>query len=58
MIPWTPAAAFLTGTLGVTVAQYTPYCVLNFVSPIVGLASAATGIGLLYVNGAKKKSKA
>ncbi len=58
MIPWTPAAAFLTGTLGVTVAQYTPYCVLNFVSPVVGLLSAATGIGLLYVNGAKKKSRA
>lgn len=54
MIPWTAAAAFLTGTLGISVAEYAPYCVLNFVSPVVGLISAATGIGVIYVKGAKK----
>ena len=58
MIPWTAAAAFLTGTLGISVAEYAPYCVLNFVSPIVGLISAATGIGGVYAKGAKKKAKA
>lgn len=54
MIPWTPAAAFLTGALGMSVATYAPFCILNFVSPIVGLISAYTGIGLLYCNSPAK----
>jgi len=47
LIPWTTAGAFYTATLGVPVLAYAPYAFFNFLNPLVAIAMAAMGFGLL-----------
>ena len=47
LIPWTTAGAFYASTLGVSVLDYAPYAFLNYLNPIVSIAMASVGIGLL-----------
>lgn len=47
LIPWTTAGAFYASTLGVSVLDYAPYAFLNYLNPIISIAMAALGIGLL-----------
>jgi NhaC family Na+:H+ antiporter len=47
LIPWTTAGAFYTATLGVSVLEYAPYAILNYLNAFVSVAMAALGIGLL-----------
>lgn len=42
-VPWGTDAAFLSGVLGVTVGVYAPFCLLNYINPIVSLICAQTG---------------
>lgn len=53
LIPWTTAGAFYASTLGVPVLDYAPYAFLNYLNPIISIAMAAAGIGLLR-NGRQK----
>jgi len=47
LIPWTTAGAFYAVTLGVPVLDYAPYAFLNYLNPLISIAMAAMGIGLL-----------
>jgi len=47
LIPWTTAGAFYAATLGVPVLDYAPYAFLNYLNPMISIAMAAMGIGLL-----------
>src|SRR5436190_5235004 len=35
LVPWNTCDAYISGVLGVSTAAYFPYCVFNFVSPIL-----------------------
>ena len=47
LIPWTTAGAFYTATLGIPVLDYAPYAFFNYLNPLVSVAMAVLGIGLL-----------
>lgn len=47
LIPWTTAGAFYASTLGVPVLDYAPYAFLNYLNPVISIAMASVGIGLL-----------
>lgn len=46
LIPWSVAGAFYTGALGVSVLDYAPYALLNWLNPLVAIVFAYLGIGL------------
>ena len=52
LIPWTTAGAFYAATLGVPVLDYLPYAFLNYLNPLISIAMAAMGVGLLRRHGA------
>jgi Na+:H+ antiporter, NhaC family len=47
LIPWTTAGVFYAATLGVPVLAYAPYAFLNYLNPVISIAMAALGLGLL-----------
>ncbi|MFT5579958.1 MAG: NhaC family Na+:H+ antiporter [Paraglaciecola psychrophila] len=47
LIPWTTAGAFYAATLGVPVLDYAPYALLNYLNPLVSIAMASLGLGLM-----------
>jgi NhaC family Na+:H+ antiporter len=49
LIPWTTAGTFYSATLGVDVLEYAPYAFFNYLNPIIAVAMAALGIGLLNI---------
>ena len=58
LIPWNTCGVFLMGTLGVTVSQYGPYAMFNWLMPIAGIVMAYMGWTVADQNGvflAKKK---
>lgn len=54
MVPWSECGVFATATLGIAVLDYLPYYFLGWVTPIVAVTLAATGIGIFYTDGRKK----
>lgn len=46
-IPWNTCGVFILGTLGVGVAQYGPYAILNLVIPLISIIYAATGFTIV-----------
>ncbi len=46
LIPWTTGGAFFASTLGVSVIEYAPWALLNWLSPILAIAFAMLGFGL------------
>lgn len=42
-IPWNTCGVFIFGTLGVGVAEYAPFAILNFLCPIISIVYAITG---------------
>ena len=50
LIPWTTAGAFYAATLGIPVLDYAPYAFLNLLNPLVSIAMASLGIGLLRMH--------
>ena len=50
LIPWTTGGAFFATTLGVSVLDYAPWALLNWINPLVGMVFAYFGIGLFRKN--------
>ncbi len=46
-IPWNTCGVFILGTLGVGVAQYAPYAILNLAVPLLGIIFAITGFSIV-----------
>lgn len=42
-IPWNTCGAYMSTTLGVSPLAYAPYCVLNYVNPIISIIYGFTG---------------
>ena len=47
LIPWTTAGAFYAATLGVSALDYAPYAFFNYLNPLISIAMASAGFGLL-----------
>ncbi len=47
LIPWTTGGAFFASTLGVSVLEYAPWALLNWINPLIGILFAFLGIGLI-----------
>lgn len=47
LIPWTTTGTFYVATLGIPTLDYAPYALLNLLNPLVSIAMAIAGIGLL-----------
>ena len=43
LIPWNTCGVAQSGILGVATLAYAPYCIFNWVSPLMTMAVAATG---------------
>lgn len=46
-IPWNTCGVFIAGTLGVGVAEYAPYAILNFIVPIISIIYGYTGFKIV-----------
>ena len=46
IVPWSSAALYMSGVLGVAPLQYIPYTFLSFVVPVFSLICAFTGFGI------------
>ncbi|MFS0574667.1 Na+/H+ antiporter NhaC [Sporosarcina sp. 179-K 3D1 HS] len=46
-IPWNTCGVFILGTLGVSVVQFGPYAILNFIVPIISILYAMTGFSIV-----------
>jgi len=51
LIPWTTAGVFYAATLGVPVLAYAPFAFFNYLNPLISMAMAALGLGLLNGRG-------
>ncbi|SFK71164.1 transporter, NhaC family [Nitrosomonas aestuarii] len=47
LIPWTTTGTFYAATLGIATLEYAPYAFLNLLNPLVSIAMALLGFGLL-----------
>jgi len=46
LIPWTTGGAFFASTLGVSVLDYAPWALLNWLNPVISIVFAYLGIAL------------
>lgn len=53
-IPWNTCGVFIFGTLGVSVVEYGPYAVLNFIVPIISILYAVTGFSIVKLTAEEK----
>lgn len=53
-IPWNTCGVFIFGTLGVSVVQYGPYAILNFIVPIISIFYAMTGFSIVKMTEEEK----
>lgn len=50
LMPWHTNAVFFAGTLGVLYSEYLPFVFLCYLTPIMSLLLAYTGISIKYIN--------
>lgn len=46
-VPWNTCGVFIVGTLGVSVAEYAPYAILNFIVPVISIIYGYTGFKIV-----------
>ncbi|NAM82204.1 Na+/H+ antiporter NhaC, partial [Staphylococcus epidermidis] len=46
-VPWNTCGVFIASTLGVTVFEYAPFAILNFLVPIISIIFAYTGFKII-----------
>lgn len=54
LIPWNTCGVAQSGILGISTWTYLPYCIFNWISPIMTLIVAATGFKIRSLTEAKK----
>ena len=54
LIPWNTCGVAQSGILGISTWTYLPYCIFNWVSPIMTLVVAATGFKIRMLAGPEK----
>ena len=53
LIPWTTAGAFFASALGVSVLDYAPWALLNWLSPLISIILAGSGVALYRIDNAE-----
>ncbi|ACS79421.1 Na+/H+ antiporter NhaC [Maridesulfovibrio salexigens] len=56
LVPWSVHAFYILGVLGVSAVDYVPYAFFNVIIPVISLACAATGIGIIRTDGKSSRS--
>lgn len=49
LVPWNTCGAYAASVLHVSAAAYAPYCLFNWLSPIISTTMAALGLGIKYL---------
>ncbi len=57
LVPWSAAAIFTSGVLGVSTLEYVPYAFLALLCPMFAVIYAYTGIGVQDINGRSMRGK-
>ncbi|MBQ4504901.1 MAG: Na+/H+ antiporter NhaC [Firmicutes bacterium] len=57
LVPWSAAAIYSFGVLGVSAVEYVPYAFLPIVCPLCAVVCALTGIGVYDVDGNSLRGK-
>ena len=57
LVPWSAAAIYSSGVLGVSTLQYLPYAFLPLLCPVFAILCAVTGIGVLDREGKSLRGK-
>ena len=57
LVPWSAAAIYSSGVLGVSAVEYLPFAFLPLICPIAAVVCAITGIGVHDVNGKSLRGK-
>ena len=58
LVPWSAAAIYSSGVLGVSAIEYLPFAFLPLLCPLFAVVCALTGIGVQDVNGKSLRGKA
>ncbi|WP_410048406.1 Na+/H+ antiporter NhaC [Staphylococcus felis] len=54
-VPWNTCGVFIASTLSVSVSQYAPFAILNFVVPIISLIYGYTGFKVIKLSQSEKQ---
>ena len=57
LVPWSAAAIYSTGVLGVSTIEYLPFAFLPLICPLTAVVCAITGIGVYDVDGKSLRGK-
>ena len=57
LVPWSAAAIYSSGVLGVSAVEYLPFAFLPLLCPLFAVVCAVTGIGVFDVNGKSLRGK-
>ena len=57
LVPWSAAAIYSLGVLGVSAVEYLPYAFLPILCPLFAVVCAVTGIGVFDINGNSLRGK-
>ena len=58
LVPWSAAAIYSSGVLGVSAVEYLPFAFLPLLCPLFAIVCAVTGIGVQDINGKSLRGKA
>ncbi|MFW5498130.1 MULTISPECIES: Na+/H+ antiporter NhaC [unclassified Maridesulfovibrio] len=56
LVPWSVHAFYILGVLGVSAVDYVPYAFFNVIIPVISIACAATGIGIIRTDDKSARS--
>ena len=57
LVPWSAAAIYSSGVLGISAVQYLPFAFLPLLCPLFAIVCAVTGIGVFDANGKSLRGK-
>ena len=57
LVPWSAAAIYSSGVLGISAVEYLPFAFLPLLCPLFAVVCAVTGIGVFDVNGKSLRGK-
>ena len=57
LVPWSAAAIYSSGVLGISAVEYLPFAFLPLLCPLFAVVCAITGIGVFDVNGKSLRGK-
>ena len=57
LVPWSAAAIYSSGVLGVSAVEYLPFAFLPLLCPLFAIVCAITGIGVQDINGKSLRGK-